>query len=74
MTEFLSPYITASSREVAAKIGRTLVDERLAACANILPGMQSIYRWKDKIETATKVVLIAKSRPTLFEEIERRTR
>jgi periplasmic divalent cation tolerance protein len=74
MSEFLSLYITGPSCEVATKIGRTLVDERLAACVNIIPGMQAIYRWKDKTQAATEVVLIAKSRATLFEEIERRVR
>jgi periplasmic divalent cation tolerance protein len=60
------------SFEVADRIGRALVEERLVACVNIIPGMHSIYRWQGKIETATEVVLIAKSRAALFEEIEER--
>jgi periplasmic divalent cation tolerance protein len=74
MSEFLSLYITAPSSEVAARIGRALVEERLAACVNIIPGMQSIYRWQDKIEAVTEVVIIAKSRAALFDEIEKRIR
>jgi periplasmic divalent cation tolerance protein len=74
MSEFVSLYITAPSHEVATNIGRALVDGRLAACVNIIPGMHSIYRWQGKIEAATEVVLIAKSRATLFEEIEKRIR
>jgi periplasmic divalent cation tolerance protein len=72
MSEYLCVYVIAPSFDVAHKIGRALVEERLAACVNIIPGMHSIYRWQCKIETATEVVLIAKSRASLFEEIEKR--
>jgi periplasmic divalent cation tolerance protein len=44
MSEFLSVYITAPSRDVAETIGQALVEERLAACVNIIAGMRSIYR------------------------------
>lgn len=72
MSEFLSLYVTTPSREVAEKIGRTLVEERLAACVNIIAATHSIYWWKGTIEEATEVVLIAKSRAALFEELEKR--
>lgn len=55
-------YITAASPEEADRIGRTLVEERLAACVNIIPGMRSIYQWQGRVETATETVLIAKTR------------
>jgi periplasmic divalent cation tolerance protein len=74
MSEYLSLYITVPSFDVADAIGRTLVEDRLAACVNILPSMYSIYRWQGKIETAGEVVLIAKSRTALFGEIEKRVR
>jgi periplasmic divalent cation tolerance protein len=74
MSEYLSVYVTAPSFDVAQTIGRTLVEERLAACVNIIPEMHSIYRWAGSIETAAEVVLIAKSRTVLFEEIEKRVR
>jgi periplasmic divalent cation tolerance protein len=74
MSEFVSLYITAPSLEVAANIGRALVEGRLAACVNIISGTHSIYRWQGKIEAATEVVLIAKSRAAVFEEIEKRIR
>ncbi|MEQ9308258.1 MAG: divalent-cation tolerance protein CutA [Balneolaceae bacterium] len=54
-------HITTSNKEEARKIGRVLVEERLAACVNILDGMESIYRWKGKIEEAHETVLIAKT-------------
>ena len=74
MSDYLSVYVTAPSFDVAHTIGRTLVEERLAACVNIIPGMHSIYHWQGRTETATEVVLIAKSRAALFEGIEKRVR
>ena len=61
-TEFSFVYMTAADKVEAAKIGRLLVEERLAACVNILPGMNSIYHWQGKIEESAEVVLIAKTR------------
>jgi periplasmic divalent cation tolerance protein len=74
MANYLSIYITASSRDEAENIGHHLVKEKLAACVNILPGMQSIYRWEGRIETADETVLIAKTRSELFERLEKRTK
>jgi len=74
MSDYVSVYVTAPSFDVAGTIGRALVEDRLVACVNILPGVQSIYRWAGNIETAVEVVLIAKSRAALFEEIEKRVR
>jgi periplasmic divalent cation tolerance protein len=62
-------YSTAASPEQAEHIGRTLVEERLAACVNILPGMRSIYHWQGAIETASEAVLIAKTRADLAEAL-----
>lgn len=51
---------TAASVEVAERIARALVEERLAACVNIVPGIRSIYRWQGKICDDAEVLLIAK--------------
>jgi periplasmic divalent cation tolerance protein len=67
-------YITASSRDEALRIGRALVEERLAACANILDGMTSVYRWNGAIEQADEAVLIAKTRSSLFDRLTARVR
>jgi len=72
--DFVFAYITAGSREEAARIGRALVEERLAACVNILDGMTSIYRWQGSIEEATETVLIAKTRSELFDRLTARVR
>ncbi len=54
-------YITTSDKEAARTIGRTLVEEKLAACVNIIDGMESIYRWEGEIEEAQEAILIAKT-------------
>lgn len=54
-------YMTAGSKAEAQKIGKALVESRLAACVNILDNMQSIYRWEQKIQEDSEVVLIAKT-------------
>jgi periplasmic divalent cation tolerance protein len=54
-------YMTAGSPEEAQRIGEALVERRLAACVNIIDGMQSIYRWEGKLQRDREVVLIAKT-------------
>lgn len=72
--DFVLAYITAGSREEALRIGRALVEERLAACANVLDGMTSVYRWNGAIEEAPEAVLIAKTRAALFDRLAERVR
>lgn len=67
-------YMTAASREEAMRIGRALVEERLAACVNVLGGMTSVYRWEGVVETAEEVAFIAKTRRDLFEPLAARVR
>ena len=52
---------TAANPEEAARLGRKLVEERLAACATAIPGAQSIYRWKDQIESTAETLLLLKT-------------
>ncbi|MDH4247121.1 MAG: divalent-cation tolerance protein CutA [Deltaproteobacteria bacterium] len=54
-------YITASSPEEAERIGRALVQERLAACVNLVEGMRSLYWWEGAVQEGREVVLIAKT-------------
>ena len=66
--KFCSVYVTAGSEQEAAMIGRTLVEEKLAACANILPA-RSIYRWEGKIEDEGEAVMFLKTREELAEKV-----
>jgi periplasmic divalent cation tolerance protein len=57
----VSVYAVFASGEEAERIGRTVVEERLAACINILSPVRSIYRWKGEIESAEEVAAILKT-------------
>jgi len=61
MNSALFVYVTAADPGEAERIGRAVVEERLAACANILPGMRSIYRWEGAVKEAAETVLILKT-------------
>ena len=62
-------YMTAGSKSEAQKIGKALVESRLAACVNILDNMQSIYRWEGELQQDSEVVLIAKTTDTLISQL-----
>ena len=57
----VSVYVLFANAEEAERIGRTVVEERLAACINILGSVRSIYRWQSSIETADEVAAILKT-------------
>ena len=59
--DFVVVLVTAGSDEEAARLGRTLVDERLAACANVVGPIRSIYRWQGAVEEAAEVAAIFKT-------------
>ena len=65
-------YVTAGTKEEAASIGRTVVGERLAACANLLPGITSVYWWEGKLEESGESALILKTRVELIEPLTAR--
>jgi periplasmic divalent cation tolerance protein len=62
-------YTTFPGLVEAERVGRTLVERRLAACANILPGMVSHYRWEGEVERAEEVVMLLKTRASLSEAV-----
>jgi periplasmic divalent cation tolerance protein len=64
--------VTAPSPDVGAALGRALVDERLAACVNVIPGLTSIYRWQGQREEASECLLVIKTDETRYAELERR--
>jgi len=74
LVNFSLLHITCKDSEEAKTIGRILVEEKLAACINILKDVHSIYRWKGKIEEAEEAVLLAKTRADLVPKLIERVK
>jgi len=72
--EYFLVSITTSSSEEAESIAEAIVQERLAACVNIVPAITSIYRWQGEVHRDGEVLLIAKSRPGLFDPLVARVK
>jgi len=70
--EVLLVFSTFPDAETAARIARALVTERLVACANIMPPVQSIYCWKGNIEEATEVLVLFKTKADSYGAFEAR--
>jgi periplasmic divalent cation tolerance protein len=70
--EFVCILTACASVEQAHTIADALVGEHLAACANVLAGVESVYRWQGKIERATEVLLLIKTRLERFPEVRER--
>jgi periplasmic divalent cation tolerance protein len=69
MTDAIIVYVTCPDFALAQRIGRSVVEERIAACANILPGMNTVYRWEGKIEIGQETVLFVKTTAEQFERV-----
>jgi periplasmic divalent cation tolerance protein len=63
--------VTCGSIAEARRIGRSVVERKLAACANIVPSVEAIYWWKGKIESAREVLMILKTSTARLPELER---
>ncbi len=70
MTELLVVFVTVGNEVDAGRIARTILEERLAACVNILPGIHSIYRWEGTIEGESEALLIIKTSRELLEDLK----
>lgn len=70
MTDLRVVYVTAPDLDVAARLARALVEEELAACCNLVPGIRSIYRWEGAVHDDGEVLLVVK---TQAERLERLT-
>lgn len=69
VTDKIVVLTTCEAEEHAQSLARHLIEHRLAACVNILPGARSVYRWQDKVEEAAEFLLIVKSRRDLFAKL-----
>lgn len=70
MDEVLICLCTCPSQAVAEDLARRLVGEGLAACVNIVPGLTSVYRWQGAVETASEVLLLAKTTASRYPALE----
>lgn len=71
-TGFIAVLVTAGNAESAAQLARTLVEERLAACGNVIPNLRSIYRWRGEVHDEGEALLILKTSAGLFEKLRAR--
>jgi periplasmic divalent cation tolerance protein len=72
MSDHVVVLVTAPSADVAAALGRAIVEEELAACVNVVPGLRSIYRWQGKICDDAEVLCVFKTRTALVERLRER--
>ena len=71
MSDYSVVFMTASSHEEAENIAENLVSHKLAACVNILPNMKSFYWWDDKVCKDDELLLVAKIKTSLFNDLEK---
>ncbi len=72
MTDALVVLVTAPTAERAAEIARAVVEERLAACGNVVSGLRSIYRWQGKVQEDAEALLLLKTSRARFEALRDR--
>ena len=72
VSEFVVVLVTTANAEEGARLGRTLVEERLAACANVIGPMRSIYRWQGAVEDAEEHLVLLKARGADVAAVEAR--
>jgi periplasmic divalent cation tolerance protein len=69
--DYIIVLTTCNSSEISSLIADTLVDKKLAACVNIVKNVESVYQWQGKIEHDKEILLIIKTRQSLFSQLER---
>ena len=72
--QFVIAFSTFPDRETAQRIARELLENAIVACANIVPSVESIYFWKEKVETSAEVLTIFKMTAARYSEFESRLR
>ncbi len=74
MTDFRIVFVTCPDLATASRLAHIIVQERLCACANLIPAIQSIYMWKGKMEESAEALMIIKTRESKIQELENRLR
>lgn len=72
MNEALIAFCTCATKDEADRLATTLVNERLAACVNILPAVTSVYRWQGAVERADEILLLIKTTQAQFSALRER--
>ncbi len=72
MTDALVVLVTTPTPERAAEIARAVVEERLAACGNVVPGVRSVYRWEGRVQEEAEALLVLKTTRARFEALRDR--
>ena len=73
-SETLVVLCTLPDQEIAARIAGLLVEEQLAACVNIIPGLVSVYRWEGSVQQDNEVLLLIKTVAAIYPQLEQRIR
>ena len=74
MPDYIIVLVTAPNEDEAAAIAKSIVGEKLAACANIIKNVRSIYRWEGEVQDDPEVLMVIKTRKELFDKLEARVR
>ena len=74
MTDKIIVFVTCESKQQAERIAEAVVNERFAACVNIVPGVRSCYRWDGKVTWSEEVLCLMKSTRGRFRELKERVR
>jgi periplasmic divalent cation tolerance protein len=70
MADFQIVLSTCGDRETAERIAHRLVEQHLAACVNILPGVQSVYRWRGAVESESEILMLIKTKAALIQDVQ----
>jgi len=70
--DYVVVFVTAAGADEAEKLAQALVEERLAACVNVVPGCRSFYRWEGKLVKDDEVLLLVKTARRLFDDLKKR--
>ena len=68
--DYIMVLTTCNSSETSSLIAETLISNKLAACVNIIKGVESVYQWQGKIEHDKEILLIIKTRESLFSHVK----